>query len=226
MVIISVIKIFIGYDKREVVAYHVLSQSIIKYAKCPISITPLKLDHFSKFYKRKKRKKDSTEFSISRFLTPYLSNFSGYSIYMDCDMLLRDNIAKVFKYIMKNKNKTLWCVKHNHQVENRKKFLNEKQLKYSKKNWSSFMIFNNQKCKILTPKFIEKSHGLYLHQFKWTKDESIGSIGIEWNTLSGYNKIDQKTKNIHFTEGGPYFTKYKKAKGSAEWFKIKEEISK
>ena len=167
MVIIYMIKIFIGYDKREIVAYHVLSQSIIKYAKCPISITPLKLEHFSKFYKRKKRKKDSTEFSISRFLTPYLSSFSGYSIYMDCDMLLRDNIAKVFKYIEKNKNKTLWCVKHNHQVKDSKKFLNEKQLKYSKKNWSSFMIFNNWAHSYITNMFRIKKDSIKFYLFRF-----------------------------------------------------------
>ena len=43
------------------------------------------------------------------------------------------------------------------------------------------MLFNNAKCKILTPKLVSKAHGLYLHQFKWTKDKLIGSLPKNWN---------------------------------------------
>lgn len=218
------IKIFIGYDPREIIAYHVLCQSILKYSTEPISFTPLNLFNFKNFYKRKKGPKDSTEFSISRFLTPYLSDYTGLSIYMDCDMLIRSDISRLIRKIKKKTNKSVWCVKHQHSVLDRKKFLNEKQLSYEKKNWSSFMVFNNKNCKILTPKFIEKANGLYLHQFKWTKDNDIGSLPIEWNTLSGYNKINSKTKNIHFTEGGPYFKKYSKVQGSKDWFQVRKTI--
>lgn len=217
------INIFIGYDQREITAYHVLVQSIIKYSTIPLSFTPLNLKNLKNIYKRKKGPKDSTEFSISRFLTPYLSGFKGYSIYMDCDMILTDDIAKVLQ-IIKKKQYHVWCVKHKHLVKNNKKFLNEKQLNYPKKNWSSFMVFNNSKCKILTLKKVEESNGLYLHQFKWVNDKKIGSLPLTWNTLSGYNKITKKTKNIHFTEGGPYFKKYKNSKGANIWFKIKKEI--
>lgn len=219
------IKVFIGYDQREISAYHVLVQSILKYSNEPLSFTPLNLKNFNKFYKRKKGAKDSTEFSISRFLTPFLSNYKGYSIYMDCDMLVLADISKLIKLIKSKPNYDVWCVKHKHVVKNQKKFLNEKQLNYDKKNWSSFMIFNNKNCKILTPKKVEKSHGLYLHQFKWTTDKKIGSLPKEWNTLSGYQKITPNTKNIHYTEGGPYFYKYRKCKGASSWFKIKKEIS-
>ena len=216
--------IYIGYDSREIIAYHVLCQSILKYSSIPVSFTPLKLDHFSKFYKRKKGPKDSTEFSISRFLVPYLSNFKGISIYLDCDMLFLDDIFKLIKLTEKSKHKSLWCIKHKHLVMDGKKFLKEKQLHYDKKNWSSLMIFNNEKCKILTPAFIEKANGLDLHQFKWTKDSKIGGLPTKWNILSGYQKINNQTKNIHFTEGGPYFKEYIKSKGANKWFRIKKEI--
>lgn len=218
------INIFIGYDQRETVAYHTLCQSILKYSSEPLAFTPLNLSNFKNFYKRKKGEKDSTEFSISRFLTPYLSNFQGYSIYMDCDMLVMNDISKLLKKILVNKNKVVWCVQHKHIVKNKNKFLNEKQINYNKKNWSSFMIFNNKKCKRLTPKFIEKANGLYLHQFKWTSENQIGKLPLSWNTLSGYNNINSKTNNIHFTEGGPYFKKYKKSPGAKKWFEIKKEV--
>ena len=215
-------KIFIGYDPREKIALHVLSQSIIENSSVPISITPINLKHLKKFYKRKKRIKDSTEFSISRFLAPYLSNYEGYSLFLDCDFVIREDVAKLLRIVKSDPKKVLWCVKHNYIPKDKIKFLNEKQPPFEKKNWSSFVVYNNKKCKILTPKFIEKSHGLYLHQFKWTKDNLIGSLPKQWNILVGEQKIPKDFKSLHFTVGGPYFKKYRKSPGSNFWFKYKK----
>ena len=215
-------KIFIGYDPREKIAFHVLSQSIIENSSIPVSITPIYLKNLRKFYSRKKRIKDSTEFSISRFLAPYLSNYEGYSLFVDCDFIIREDVAKLLKIAKSNSKKVLWCVKHNYVPKNKIKFLNEKQLLYSKKNWSSFVVYNNRKCKILTPRFIEKANGLYLHQFKWTKDSLIGALPSQWNVLVGEQKIPKDFKSLHFTVGGPYFKKYKKSSGSNFWFKYKK----
>ena len=215
-------KIFIGYDPREKIAFHVLSQSIIENSSIPVSITPIYLKNLRKFYRRKKRIKDSTEFSISRFLAPYLSNYEGYSLFVDCDFIIREDVAKLLKIAKSNSKKVLWCVKHNYVPKNKIKFLNEKQLLYSKKNWSSFVVYNNRKCKILTPRFIEKANGLYLHQFKWTKDSLIGALPRQWNVLVGEQKIPKDFKSLHFTVGGPYFKKYKKSSGSNFWFKYKK----
>ena len=219
-------KIFIGYDPREKIAFHVLSQSIIENSTIPVSISPINLKNLKKFYKRKKRIKDSTEFSISRFLTPYLSNYKDYSLFVDCDFIIKEDVAKLLKIVKSNPKKVLWCVKHNYIPKSKLKFLNEKQLTYNKKNWSSFVVYNNKKCKILTPIFIEKANGLYLHQFKWTKDELIGSLPKEWNILVGEQKIPKNFKSLHFTVGGPYFKKYRKSSGSNFWFKYKKIMEK
>lgn len=219
-------KIFIGYDPREKIAFHVLSQSIIENSSIPVSISPINLKNLKKFYKRKKRIKDSTEFSISRFLTPYLSNYKDYSLFVDCDFIIKEDVAKLLKIVKSNPKKVLWCVKHNYIPKSKLKFLNEKQLTYNKKNWSSFVVYNNKKCKILTPIFIEKANGLYLHQFKWTKDELIGSLPKEWNILVGEQKIPKNFKSLHFTVGGPYFKKYRKSSGSNFWFKYKKIMEK
>ena len=215
-------KIFIGYDPREKIAFHVLSQSIIEHSSIPVSISPINLSNLRKFYKRKKRIKDSTEFSISRFLTPYLSDYKGYSLFIDCDFIIRDDVAKLLKIVKSDSKKVLWCVKHNYIPKNKIKFLNEEQLIYNKKNWSSFVIYNNKKCKILTPIFIERANGLYLHQFRWTKDHLIGSLPKEWNVLIGEQKIPKNFKSLHYTVGGPYFKKYRKSLGSNFWFKYKK----
>ena len=53
----------------------------------------------------------------------------------------------------------------------------------------NFMIFNNKRCKKLTPTFLEKINGLYLHQFKWIKkDQEIGNLPKRWNVLIGEQK--------------------------------------
>jgi len=220
-----IFKIFIGYDNREKIAFHVLSHSIIKYSSIPVSITPINLSNLRKFYNRPKGPLDSTEFSISRFLTPYLSNFEGYSLFLDCDFIVKSDVAELFNLATKDKKKVVWCVKHNYVSKIKKKFLNEKQLPYQKKNWSSFVIYNNSKCKILTPAFVKKANGLFLHQFKWTKDNLIGSIPKEWNVLVGEQKISN-FKALHYTIGGPYFKKYRSCEGSKYWFKLKNEMLK
>ena len=130
----KLLNIFIGYDPNEIVAYHTCVQSIIDNSKVPLKITPLKLSHFKNFYKRKKRKVDSTEFSISRFLVPYLSNYKGYSFYLDCDIIINSNLDDLIQQIHKTKTNTdLWCVKHNYKPIEEKKFNNNKQYVYNKK---------------------------------------------------------------------------------------------
>ena len=218
-------KIFIGYDSREKIAFHVLSHSIISNATIPVTITPINLNNLKRFYNRAKAKKHSTEFSISRFLTPYLSNYKGYSLYLDCDFVMLGDVGKLFKFILKQSYKTVWCVKHKDYIPKDKiKFLREKQLPYAKKNWSSFMIFNNAKCKILTPSLVSKASGLYLHQFKWTKEKSIGSLPRNWNILVGEQKFPKKINALHYTLGGPYFKRHAKCQGAKFWFKYKKQI--
>ena len=221
----NIFKIFIGYDSREKIAYHVLSHSIISNATIPVQITPVNLKNLKRFYKRPKAKNHSTEFSISRFLAPYLSNYQGLSLYLDCDFIMLGDVAKLLSFVSKKPNKVLWCVKHRKYIPKDKfKFLREKQLPYAKKNWSSFMVFNNAKCKILTPKFVAKAHGLILHQFKWTKENQIGSLPKNWNILVGEQKIPKKVNALHYTLGGPYFKKHSKCQGAKHWFKYKKQI--
>lgn len=222
------LKIFIGYDQREKIAFHVLSHSIIKYSSVPVSINPICLNNLKEFYSRGKGPKDSTEFSISRFLTPYLSNYQGYSLFLDCDFIVNDDVGKLVKIIKQDPKKTIWCVKHNYIPKGSIKFLQEKQLKYQKKNWSSFMIYNNAKCRILTPKFISKANGLYLHQFRWVRshEQNIGALPKTWNVLVGEQNIPRNFQALHFTLGGPYFKKFNKTKGSNYWLKLMKEMLK
>jgi len=211
------IKIFIGYDRAEEVAYHVLCHSIQRKTKVPISITPIELRQLSNLVDRPREPEQSNEFTFTRWLVPYLCNYEGYAIFMDCDMLLRADINELWE--LRDDVYPIQCIKHNHVPKEDTKFLGTMQTKYDRKNWSSVMIFNNARCKALTPEYINTASRLDLHQFKWLNGEVIGSLPKEYNHLVGYDFPNNKAKIAHFTLGGPYFREYRGCEFSDEWFR-------
>lgn len=219
------INIFIGFDRRESVAFNVLSHSIHKHASQPVSITPLMLSQLNGLMWRERNPLQSTDFSFSRFLVPYLSGYKGWSVFMDCDMLMVDDIVKLLEH--RDDNKSVMCVKHDYTPKEEIKFLNAAQTKYEKKNWSSVMLFNNEKCQKLTPDYVNNASGLDLHQFKWLADDSeIGEIPKKWNHLVGFDEVvpASELSLIHFTTGGPYFNQWADCDYSKEWFEAKREM--
>jgi lipopolysaccharide biosynthesis glycosyltransferase len=218
------IRIFVGFDPRETVAFHVLSQSIHARASAPVSITPLALSQLNGLMDRRRNPLQSTDFSFSRFLTPALCNFEGSAIFMDCDMLVLDDIADL--WALRDDKYAVQVVKHDHVPDEDTKFLNQPQTKYEKKNWSSVMLFNNAKCQALTPDYVNQASGLQLHRFQWLEsDELIGELPHRWNVLVGYDNPPPTSEisNLHFTTGGPYFEEYKTTDFAAEWFAERED---
>lgn len=210
------IKVFIGFDSHETVAFHVLAHSIHARASQPVAIMPLMLTQLTSIFHRERNALQSTEFSFSRFLVPYLSNYEGWSLFCDCDMLMLDDIAKL--WALRDERYAVQVVKHNHVPPEDIKFLNQPQSKYQKKNWSSVMLFNNAKCKALTPDYVNTASGLELHQFKWLKDDAlIGALPERWNHLVDYNPPRPDAALVHYTLGGPYFADYADCEYAAEW---------
>jgi hypothetical protein len=211
------INVFIGYDPREAVAYSVLAYSIQARASQPVSITPLMLAQLKGILTRERHPLQSTDFSFSRFLTPYLSGYEGWSAYADCDMLMLDDIVSLWK--LRDERYAVMVVKHNHVPKETVKHLDEPQTKYEKKNWSSLILFNNARCRALTPDYVNKASGLDLHQFKWLgNDDLIGALPDHWNHLVGYNPPRKDAALVHFTLGGPYFDEYRECEYAKEWF--------
>jgi hypothetical protein len=211
------INVFIGYDRREAVAYSVLAHSIQTRASVPVGIAPLMLSQLSGVLTRERHPLQSTEFSFSRFLTPYLSGYDGWSIFMDCDMLMLDDIARL--HDLRDERYAVMVVKHDHVPKESTKFLGQPQSKYGKKNWSSVILFNNARCRALTPEYVNAASGLELHQFKWLAgEELIGALPERWNHLVGYNPPREDAALVHFTLGGPYFDEYRNCEHSAKWF--------
>ena len=78
----DIVNIYVGFDSKEVVAHHVLSQSILEKSSVPVRITPIYLHNVANIFTRERNALQSTEFSFSRFLTPYLSQYEGWSLFM------------------------------------------------------------------------------------------------------------------------------------------------
>ena len=217
------IKVFIGYDPHEAVAWSVLAYSINARASQPVSITPLMLSQLKDINTRERHPLQSTEFSFTRFLTPYLSNYEGWSLFIDCDMLFRDDIAKL--WALRDERYAVQVVKHNHVPQETTKFLDQPQTKYEKKNWSSVMLFNNAKCRALTPEYVNTATGLELRQFKWLGDDAlIGELPHRWNHLVGYDAYDPDAANVHYTIGGPYFSQYLDCEYATDWLLEREAM--
>jgi lipopolysaccharide biosynthesis glycosyltransferase len=213
-----VIPIFIGYDSKVKIAYHVLAESILRNSSTPVTISPINLNNLKNIYTRKQDPLASTEFSFSRFLVPHLMNYNGWAIFMDSDMVMLSDITELWN--LRNEKYALQVCKHDYTPNSKNKFLGNNQMIYSKKNWSSLMLMDCSKCKTLTPEYVNTRSGLELHQFKWLDENLIGSIPLEWNWLVGEYPYKKEVHNIHFTEGGPYFKDYKNTKYADEWFNI------
>ncbi len=208
-------KIFIGYDKHFDKNIRVQIDSLISNTKEHVEISLLNLSDLSTILYRKRDKLQTTDSAFTRWLVPYLSNYSGWSLYMDSDMMCRHDIAELFS--LKSNDSSVMVVKHHCEYKDNTKFNGNYQTSYPRKNWSSLILFNNSKCSELTLDYVNTASGLELHQFKWLADKDIGSIPLEWNHLVGINEKNPSAKIVHWTLGGPWFKEYSDCEFSTEW---------
>jgi hypothetical protein len=212
-----VLSIYIGYDPRESVAFYTLAHSILRRSSIPVSITPLMQSQLKHVYRRPRGPTESTEFSMTR-LVPCLAGYSGWSIFMDCDMLCRTDIAALAEEMKRQSDKAVIVCKHDYVPTTERKFLGQVQTKYARKNWSSLMLFNNARCRSLSVEYVNSASGLELHRFSWIDDAAIGELDLEWNWLVGEYAHNPRAKIVHFTIGGPWFDTYRDSDYAAEWF--------
>ena len=209
------ILIVVGFDQRESIAYHVFCQSILEKSTHPVSFLPLS-ENTLKNYKET-HTDGSNKFIYSRFLTPYLANFSGWAIFADGDMICQADISEL--WALKDATKAVQVVQHQYKTKANIKYLGNKNENYPRKNWSSVILWNcaHEKNKILTPQFIENQPGSYLHRFSWLEDNEIGSLPPEWNWLAIEYPENNDAKIIHYTLGTPCFKDYSDTSMSNIW---------
>lgn len=229
--------IWIGYDPRESEAFAVCRASLRKHSS-GIPINPLALPELAQcgLYYRPTETRDgklwdviseapmSTEFAISRFLTPILAP-NGWALFMDCDILAVDDIAGLFNSA--DPSKAVMCVKHYYQPENSIKMDGQEQTRYARKNWSSVMLFNTEhpSNSALTVEMVNTLPGRDLHRFCWLKDEEIGELSPRWNHLVGVSKNTGHAPGlIHYTNGGPWFgPEFRNVPYARAWLEARRE---
>lgn len=219
-------KVFIGYDSREDIAYEVCRYSIFN-RQHKAEIYPLNLKSLVKsgIYYRPKDELGSTEFTFSRFLVPYLCEFKGWALFVDCDFLFLEDVSKIFQQA--DSKYAVMVAKHSYTPKNKFKMDGKEQHLYPRKNWSSLMLFNccHPKNKSLDVETVNEKPGSFLHRFQWLDDEEIGQISHEWNWLVNWyhEPNDGKPKAIHYTEGGPWFENYLHCEYGALWEREKQD---
>jgi len=212
----DILKVVVGFDQRESIAYHTFTQSIIEKCSIPLIIMPLAMNTL-KGYKETHTDK-SNDFIYSRFLTPYLNNFKGWAIFADGDMICQADIKELWDLM--DESKALQVVKHDYKTKAKKKYLGNVNEDYPKKNWSSLILWNcsHPKHKILTPEFIASQTGKYLHRFSWLDENEIGELPKEWNWLAIEYPENKNAKLIHYTLGTPCFKEYKESDMADIWY--------
>ncbi len=209
------IPIFIGYDPREAVAFHTCVNSIIRMASRPVAIMPLALNLFKDY--NETHTDGSNQFIYSRFLVPHLMGYNNWAIFIDGDMIVRDDIVKLWE--LRELSMDVMVVKHDYQTRMTEKYLGAKNENYPRKNWSSVILWNcgsypNRK---LTPEFVEKATGAELHRFTWIDDNRIGELPPEWNWLPDEYGPNLNAKLLHYTLGTPCFHEFATTPQGNEW---------
>jgi lipopolysaccharide biosynthesis glycosyltransferase len=217
----AALKVFIGWDSREEIAYEVCRQSLEANSSIPLEITPIKQADLRRrgLYTRDSDPLSSTEFSFTRFLVPHLADYRGWAVFVDCDFLFRRDIAGLLDY--RDSSKAIYCVKHDYRPNESTKMDGQPQTQYARKNWSSFMLINcaHEQVKQLTPAVVNAETGLFLNRFQWLTDDVIGSLPVTWNYLEGWHtKADCADPiAVHYTRGGPWFDNWRHVEFGAEW---------
>ena len=211
----NIIPVFVGYDPREAIAYHVCANSIIRHASQPVSIIPLALNLFRDYTET--HTDGSNQFIYSRFLVPHLMNYTGHAIFIDGDMIVRGDIAELWN--LRNATQDAQVVKHDYQTRMSEKYLGAKNENYPRKNWSSVILWNcnsfpNRK---LTPEFVQRATGAELHRFSWIEDDRIGALPPEWNWLPDEYGANTDAKLLHYTLGTPCFHEFATTPQGGEW---------
>ena len=223
------LKIYVGWDRREDIAYQACKQSILDTATVEVDIIPLKQKQLRKdeMYWREKDKLASTEFTFTRFLVPELQEFDGWALFIDCDFIALTDIKQLFN--QRDDKYAVMCAQHDYTPKEGTKMDGQKQTVYPRKNWSSMMLINcgHPSNKQLTKELVnnEEITGAYLHRFSWLDDSEIGELSHEWNWLVGWYKEpeDGKPKLLHYTEGGPWFEQYQNCEYANEYYKAERK---
>ena len=209
--------LFVGYDPRESAVFTVFNQSVIQHTSVPVLICPL----HQKSLDFDGQQDGTNAFIFSRYLIPYLMEYEGFAIFCDGDMILRDDLKKLWD--LRDPKYAVQVVKHDYKTRHHRKYIGSsiesRNVDYPRKNQSSVMIWNcsHPSNRVLTKELVSEAGGAFLHRFQWLKDDEIGDLPKEWNHLVREQEHNPEAKLVHFTLGAPGFEHYMRDDYSWEW---------
>jgi lipopolysaccharide biosynthesis glycosyltransferase len=214
----DLVRLVVGFDARETIAYHVFCQSVLENTSLPVSFLPLVENSLNAY--KESHNDGSNRFTYTRFLTPFLMGFEGWAIFADGDMVCRHDIAELWK--LRDSSKAVQVVKHDYMTKSAIKYLGNKNDNYPRKNWSSVILWNcghpDNRC--LTPALVSSKDGAFLHRFKWLSDSLIGELDKGWNWLAIEYEDNPNAKLIHYTLGTPCFRDFRDCSSSEHWHQV------
>lgn len=231
----SALKVFIGFDGRELDAYQVAAHSIRKHASVAVEIHPIVLEQmrWKRLYMREhyylgrqlwdkiSNAPMSTEFAITRFLVPHLAGYRGVALFVDADFMFRRDVAELFA--LADPRYAVQVVQHDYKPKETVKMDGQAQTVYGRKNWSSCILWNcEHEAHAGTVERVNRWRGLSLHQFRWIQDAEIGALPKGWNWLEGTSQLELfgspiDPAAIHFTRGTPDMEGYENVAFADEW---------
>lgn len=216
------INLFVGYDPRERIGFHVFVHSLLERATRPVSITPLAQMGLAS---------GSNAFTLSRFLVPYLMGYTGHAIFLDgTDMMMFSDIAELDA--LYDDRKAVQVVMHPaYESQHERKYIGTEmecaQSNYERKNWGSAMLINasHPAWSGINPDTISAMKPLDLLQLNFIEDQDIGEIPPEWNVLIDEGQADAAAKIVHWSSGIPSFKHYGNARRSRDWFDARNKMT-
>lgn len=181
-------RIFIGVDRRQFVAFHVLSQSIMDHATVPVAITPLRLEAMPM------QRTGLTDFTYSRFLVPHLAGYTGRALFLDADMLVQGDVRELAEIDMKGA--ALGIVPTEPKFEQ-----------------AAVMLFDCAQLSHMTPEFVAREK---LFDLAWAPHTV--SLPARWHHPIGYAAPPKEPPALlHYTMGIPCFPETAESPYREEW---------
>ena len=225
------LRVYVGWDGRDALAYEVCRKSLLRHASIPVEIISVKdwelrrkglywrasrTDSSGQRWDERDGKPFSTDFSFTRFCVPALESFGDdWVLFMDADMMWRADIADLLAQA--DSQKGVMCVQHRHAPLELEKMGGLVQTVYRRKNWSSLMLLKPSRCTELTKYAVNNQTGQWLHAMCWAKEEEIGCLPDEWNWLEGWSSPNIDPKIVHYTRGTPDMPGTEDAGYAEEW---------
>ena len=187
------LRVFIGYDVRQPLAFTVSAHSILRHAAQRVQIEPLILDRMPI------TRRGLTDFTYTRWLVPWLCDYQGDALFIDPDTIVVGDITEIRR--LADPAASVTVRKGPVQFE-----------------WASLMYFQNSSgpCRSLTPGYVEDAT-IQPASFSWCPPERIGDLPAEWNHLVLYDQPNPRAQVIHYTAGIPCWPETAKCETAALW---------